>query len=262
MDYNGIKTSLGVTSSLIESAVIAMKTFMKIIKIVTIVTLSLVLLMVLGLFIYTRDSYKPLKAMYDEIELLDLEGIEVIHDFDQISYVVEQPLKNIVIVPGGKVKPESYQYLAVKLALSGYDVTIVKTLFNLAILTPNYGARFLKDGIDNVVIGHSLGGTVGSMFSSNDGRVTEMVFLASYPISNVSDKKVLIITGEFDLVLDIEDVEKSENLLPAGYTVFEITGGNHGQFGWYGPQKGDGTSNISTKAQQDNVIDLILDFIE
>lgn len=200
--------------------------------------------------------------MYDEIELLDLEGIEVIDDFDQISYVVEQPLKNIVIVPGGKVKPQSYQYLAVKLALSGYDVTIVKTLFNLAILTPNYGARFLKEGIDNVVIGHSLGGTVGSMFSSNNDRVTELIFLASYPISTVSDKNVFIITGEFDLVLDIKDVEDSENLLPEGYTLFEIPGGNHAQFGWYGPQKGDGTPVISTKTQQDIIIDLILDFIE
>ena len=135
--------------------------------------------MILGLFIYTRDSYKPLTQMYDEIELLDISGIDVIDDFDQISYVVNQPKKNIIIVPGGKVKPESYQYLAVQLALSGYDVTIVKTVFNLAILTPNYGARFLKDGIDNVVIGHSLGGTVASMFSHNNERVNEMVFLAS-----------------------------------------------------------------------------------
>lgn len=239
-----------------------MKLIIKIIKISSIVIISVVLLAVLGLFIYTRDSYKPLKAMYDEIELLDLEGILVIDDFDQISYVVEQPIKNIIIVPGGKVKPESYQYLAIKLALSGYDVTIVKTIFNLAILTPNYGARFLKEGIDNVVIGHSLGGTVGSMFSSNDVRVTELIFLASYPISDVSDKRVLVITGEFDTILDIEDVEKSENLLPDDYALYEILGGNHAQFGWYGPQRGDGTAVISTKAQQDTLVDLILNFID
>ena len=239
-----------------------MKLIIKIIKISSIVIISVVLLAVLGLFIYTRDSYKPLKAMYDEIESLDLQGILVIDDFDQISYVVEQPIKNIIIVPGGKVKPESYQYLAIKLALSGYDVTIVKTIFNLAILTPNYGARFLKEGIDNVVIGHSLGGTVGSMFSSNDVRVTELIFLASYPISDVSDKRVLVITGEFDTILDIEDVEKSENLLPDDYALYEILRGNDAQFGWYGPQRGDGTAVISTKAQQDTLVDLILNFID
>jgi len=239
-----------------------MKLFMKILKISTIVIVSLVLLLVLGLFIYTRDSYGPLEAMTAEINTLDLDDIEMIDDFDQISYFVDQPKKNIVIVPGGKVKPESYQYVAIKLALSGYDVTIVKTLFNLAIITPNYGARFLKDGIDNVVIGHSLGGTVASMFSHNDDRVSDIIFLASYPISDVSNKNVLILTGEFDTVLDIQDVDNSANLLPQNVVKYEILGGNHAQFGWYGPQSGDGVATIDTKTQQDIIISQIIDFID
>ena len=239
-----------------------MRKTLKILKITMITILSLFLVSILGLFIYTMDSYKPLQEMYDEINLLDLEGIEKINDFDQISYFVNQPKKNIVIIPGGKVKPESYEYLASQLARSGYDVTIVKTLFNLAILTPNYGARFLKDNIENVVIGHSLGGTVGSLFSQGDERISDIVFLASYPISDVSDKEVLIITGEFDFVLDMISLEDSLNLLPEDYVLYEILGGNHAQFGWYGPQKNDGTPTISTKIQQDIIIDQILDFIE
>lgn len=239
-----------------------MKLFMKIFKITTIVLLSLVVLLVLGLFIYTRDSYGPLEAMTEEINTLNLDGIEVIDDLDQISYYVDQPKKNIVIVPGGKVKPESYQYLAVKLALVGYDVTIVKTVFNLAIITPNYGARFLKEGIENVVIGHSLGGTVASMFSHNDERVSDMIFLASYPITDVSNKNVLILTGEFDTVLDINDVNQSASLLPDNVVMYEISGGNHGQFGWYGPQSGDGDATIDTKTQQDIIIAQIIDFID
>ncbi len=239
-----------------------MKLFMKIFKITTIVLLSLVVLLVLGLFIYTRDSYGPLEAMTEEINTLNLDGIEVIDDLDQISYYVDQPKKNIVIVPGGKVKPESYQYLAVKLALAGYDVTIVKTVFNLAIITPNYGARFLKDGIENVVIGHSLGGTVASMFSHNDDRVSDIIFLASYPISDVSDKNVLLITGQFDTVLDIDDVNQSASLLPDDVIMYEITGGNHAQFGWYGPQYLDGEASIDTKTQQDIIVDQIIDFID
>jgi len=238
-----------------------MKKIIKIIKIVLITVVSIFTILVLGLFIYTRDSYGPLDEMYDEIELINLEEIQIIHDFDHISYVVDTPKKNIVIVPGGKVKPESYQYLAVKLALAGYDVTIVKTVFNLAILTPNYGARFIKDGMDNVVIGHSLGGTVASMFSQGDERVTDIIFLASYPISDVSDKRVLVITGEFDLVLDIKDVQDNEGLMPNDYALFEILGGNHAQFGWYGSQKGDGISTISTKTQQDIILEQIIDFI-
>lgn len=239
-----------------------MKLLLKTLKITFIVILSIFVLSILGLFIYTRDSYEPLEAMTDEIDTLDLANIQVINDFDQISYFVEQPKKNIVIVPGGKVKPESYQYLAVKLALSSYDVTIVKTVFNLAIITPNYGARFLKDGIENVVIGHSLGGTVASMFSHNDDRVSDIILLASYPISDVSDKNVLLITGQFDTVLDIDDVNQSASLLPDDVIMYEITGGNHAQFGWYGPQYLDGEASIDTKTQQDIIVDQIIDFID
>lgn len=238
-----------------------MKKVLKALKVTLIALASLCILMVLGLFIYTADSYQPLEEMYEEIDLLDFDGIEVVNDFDQISYMVSNPKKNIVIIPGGKVTPESYQYLALKLALSSYDVTIVKTLFHLAILTPNYGAKFLSDALDNVVIGHSLGGTVASIFSAGDDRVSDLVFLASYPIADVTDKNVLIITGEFDLVLDQTKLEESEALLPSNYVSYEILGGNHAQFGWYGPQKEDGTAEISPKAQQDTIVSEIIDFI-
>lgn len=57
-------------------------------------------------------------------------------------------------------------------------------------------------------------------------------------------------------------LEDSLNLLPEDYVLYEILGGNHAQFGWYGPQKNDGTPTISTKIQQDIITDQILDFIE
>ncbi len=239
-----------------------MRRLKKIFKILIISILSLSLILVFGLFVYTRGSYKALDQMYQEVELLDTLEIAYINDFDQISYLLENPIKNIVIVPGGKVKPESYMYLAINLAAQGYDVTIVKTVFNLAILTPNYGARFLKEDMDNVVIGHSLGGTVASLFSSGIDYVSDIVFLASYPISDVTDKNVLIITAEFDEVLDLEGIESSRALLPEDVFEFEILGGNHAQFGWYGMQKDDGDARITTKEQQDIIIDQIIDFIQ
>lgn len=238
-----------------------MRIFIRITKITLITLISLFTLLVLGLFIYTKDSYSPSEDMIEEINQGSLEGLTLINAFDHISYKVEAPRKNIVIIPGGKVKPESYQYLALFFAYDGYDVTIVKTLFNLAILTPNYGARFLKDDMDNVVIGHSLGGTVGSMISSNDSRVSEIIFLASYPIADVSNKRVLIITAEFDLILDKNNIFDSESLLPEDYVLVDIPGGNHAQFGWYGVQKGDGEALIATKTQQNLIISEVLSFI-
>lgn len=238
-----------------------MRNIVKILKIALFGLSSLVLLMIVGLFLYTRDSYKPLTQMDDEIEQLDQAGIEVIDDFDQISYLVEQPKKNIVIVPGGKVKPDAYRYLAVRLAQAGYDVTIVKTVFDLAILTPNYGERFLRDDLENVVIGHSLGGTVASLFSEGNDLVGEIVFLASYPIADMTDKRALVITGEFDSVLDRNSLQESESLLPEDTVYVEIAGGNHAQFGWYGDQSGDGTATLTIREQQDIVVQTILDFL-
>lgn len=244
-----------------DKSVIIMKKAFKIVKIVAISLVAMLVLLVSGLAIYTSDSYQPLQAMKDEISSIELNDIQVTNDIDQLSYQVATPKKNIIIIPGGKVNPLSYQYLAIQFALADYDVTIVKTLFNLAILTPKYGALFIQDGIDNVVIGHSLGGTVGSIFSHGDERVTDMIFLASYPISDVSDKHVLLMTAENDLVLDRKSLEKSLDLLPLSYVTYDISGGNHGQFGWYGPQKGDGIASISTKAQQDIVIEQSLFFL-
>ena len=233
----------------------------KVIKYILILTLTLFLVVVIGLFIYTSDSYDAQKSMNEEIELYDLSLLTVFEDFDQISYYVDDPNKNIVFIPGGKVNPESYRYLAVKLALTGYDVTIVKPLFNLAILTPNYSKRFLSNEKENVVVGHSLGGTVASLVATNHKNISEIVFLASYPIRDVSSQQVLMITAEFDLVLDKTKVEESKNYLGQSVQFYEIVGGNHAQFGWYGNQKKDGDASISTKTQQDLVVKAILDFI-
>jgi hypothetical protein len=44
--------------------------------------------------------------------------------------------------------------------------------------------------------------------------------------------------------------------------MYEIAGGNHAQFGWYGTQSLDGEATIDTKTQQDIIITQIIDFID
>jgi hypothetical protein len=234
----------------------------KILKRILLTFLVIILAIVIGLKVYTLDASNPSDDMYDAIDLMDTSSLVVEDKFDHISYLVDNPIKNIVFIPGGKVDPNSYAYLAINLALNGYDVTIVKTLFDLAILTPQYGERFLSDTLDNVVIGHSLGGTVASMFSSGNELVDQMIFLASYPYKDVSDKDVLIMTAEFDGLLDLEEVEASKAYLNDEANFIDIAGGNHAQFGWYGEQKGDEEASITIQVQQDLIIDYILDFIE
>jgi hypothetical protein len=50
--------------------------------------------------------------------------------------------------------------------------------------------------------------------------------------------------------------------LPEDTKYIVIEGGNHPQFGYYGPQKGDGKASISLLEQQKITVDEILALIE
>ncbi len=234
----------------------------KIIKRTTIGILSILILMCLVLFIYTLNAYKPSLKMEEAINEIADNDIKVDESFDHITYTISDPFKNIVIIPGGKVYAKSYSYLAYNLALEGYQVTIFKSFFKLAILTPNYATRFLEDDLDNILIGHSLGGTVASMMASENEDITDIIFLASYPIKDITDKNVLLITASNDQILDYKDVENSKSLLPDDTVFMEIAGGNHGYFGFYGDQKNDGSATISNLEQQQIIISEVIKFIE
>jgi len=234
----------------------------KIIKRTTIAILSLFILICLALFIYTLNAYKPSDLMEEELNKILINQIEVDESFDHITYSMSEPTKNIVIIPGGKVYANSYSYIAYNLALEGYQVTIFKSFFKLAILTPNYASGFLENDMDNILIGHSLGGTVASMIAYDNEDVTDIIFLASYPIKNMSDKNVLLMTATNDQILDQQNVEDSKTLLPSDTVFKEIIGGNHGYFGFYGNQKNDGRATISNLEQQQIVIAEVIKFIQ
>lgn len=216
----------------------------------------------IALLIYSRNPYKVLDEMDTNISYLDLTYVTVHEDRDEIRYTVENPIKQIVFIPGGLVEAESYKYLAASLAEAGYNVTIFKAFFHLAIFTPNYASKFLSEDLENVVIGHSLGGVVGSMVASDNDLVDYVILLGSYPIQDLTDKQVLFITAEHDLGMDPVSFDDSLVLVDNETEIFNIEGGNHAQFGWYGPQKGDGEAEISTLEQQLIVVSKILEFIQ
>jgi hypothetical protein len=146
--------------------------------------------------------------------------------------------------------------------MNGYNVTITKPLFNLAILTPNYASKFIDNDLDNVIIGHSLGGVVGSMVANKNNEISTVVLMGSYPIQDLSDKNVLLISAEYDDGMDLAAFEESFKYLNEDAEFFHIEEGNHAQFGWYGPQKGDGEATISTLTQQNIVIDQIIEYLK
>ena len=223
--------------------------------------LILILVLFVALNMYAETSYESLEAMDNAIEELDLSTIEVLESNTAITYTVTNPKMNIIFVPGGLVEPDSYNYLATRLALNGYNVTISKAKFNLAIFQPNKPNRYIDEDLENVIIGHSLGGVVSTMAASGNDEIDKVILLGSYAIKDITDKDTLIITAEHDIAMDQESFTDALQYVNNNVTLYNIEGGNHAQFGWYGEQKGDGTAEMSTITQQDIVVNQILEFL-
>jgi hypothetical protein len=99
-----------------------------------------------------------------------------------------------------------------------------------------------------------------SYAKTHAGKVQGLVFWASYP--SASDDlsstalKGLSTYGSNDQVMNSDSFNATASLLPPGTILQVIQGGNHAQFGSYGPQPGDGTATISGPDQQAQAADL------
>lgn len=162
----------------------------------------------------------------------------------------------LLLYPGGRVDHRSYATLAREIARRGYRVGIMRVPLSLAVFKPRAAAGAMEalPSVDRWVVGgHSLGGVMASSYAASDDRVSGLLLLASYPTEDLSgqDLEVEDVSASLDGVLDTDAWRRSQDLLPpaTGHTVIE--GGNHAQFGDYGPQPGDNTAQI-TAAEQRN----------
>ncbi|MNI57192.1 hypothetical protein D3C73_1122390 [compost metagenome] len=58
-----------------------------------------------------------------------------------------------------------------------------------------------------------------------------------------------------------EKYNEGRSYLPGNTVYSSIEGGNHGQFGSYGPQKGDGVPTITEEEQQARTAQAMLDWL-
>jgi hypothetical protein len=88
---------------------------------------------------------------------------------------------------------------------------------------------------------------------------------ASYPPDSTdlsqTPAQVSSIYASLDGVATIDEVLASSDLLPGETVWVEIIGGNHGQFGWYGPQRGDNPATISREEQQSKIVQATLELL-
>lgn len=180
-----------------------------------------------------------------------------------------EPTLGLILYPGGRVDPRSYAPLAHQIAAQGYLVIIPPMPLNLAVFNPNAAAEIMAaypQTLRWVIGGHSLGGAMAANYvftHPEDTRIVGLLLWASYPAENNPLRErnlpVLSIYGTADM--GRAAIEASPSRLPSATRWVIIEGGNHAQFGWYGPQPGDGTATLSREAQQMQILEATLEFL-
>lgn len=222
----------------------------------------LIVFSIVGVLVWTSNTYKPSSEVFDLVEESDYTKED---DFYVFEPKAESNGKGIVIYPGALVEPLSYGYIANELSKKGYLVAIPEVNLNLSITENNKAEEFIlkNEEIEEWYVGgHSMGGVSATYYAEkNQDIVDGVILLGSYPSESTdlsdNNQKVLSIYAENDGLTSMEDIEESKKNLPKDTVFAEIAGGNHAQFGLYGEQKGDNKAEISPKEQQDEIIDLI-----
>jgi hypothetical protein len=173
-----------------------------------------------------------------------------------------QTSTGFILYPGGLVEAQAYAPAARAIAEAGYLVVVTPMPLNLAVFNSGAAADVIAahpEIMNWAIGGHSLGGSMAASFADqNINYIDGLVLWASYPAesNDLSGKPILVtsIYGTLDGVATPEQVLASEPLLPQETVWVPIEGGNHAQFGWYGPQDGDNPAEISRKEQQNQTV--------
>lgn len=172
-----------------------------------------------------------------------------------------QPDAGFIFYPGGKVDFRAYAPALKLIAAQGYFVVVSPAPLNLAFFDVNAAARIraaYPEIANWFVGGHSLGGVAASSYAAHHPEVRGVVLWASYPADDSLKKNgtnVISIYGTRDGLAGVGTIDESRSLLPADAEFVAIEGGNHAQFGSYGPQDGDNEATISPEEQWSQAAD-------
>lgn len=224
--------------------------------------------LVSSFFIYVSSYYKAGTLALNSLKSDDTVKVE------QNGNILFKPVSNdknigFIFYPGAKVEALSYAPMAKEIASNGYTVVIAKMDFNLAILSPNKADSIISNNKNIktwVIGGHSLGGVMAASYALKNDKIKGLVLMASYPQqkTNLKNRKIEVLSlwGSNDKVADLNKVKGAKSILPSDSEFIEIKGGNHGGFGDYGHQKGDGKAIITNKDQMSYASKCIIDLLE
>ena len=230
-----------------------------------IIFLLVLFFIVISCFLYVNDYYPSDLSVQEYLqkkELVSVIEIEEGYYFDGIGET-----DAMIFYPGAKVEYTAYLPFLYQLAEQGMDCFLVKMPYNLAI--------FGKDKAEGIIdryhyqhwylSGHSLGGAMAASYvSEHIEELDGLILLAAYPTKSLKSDSLSVVSiyGSEDGILNREKLEEGRENMPTDYSEFCIEGGNHAGFGEYGKQKGDGEAKITSKEQQQNTIEIILQMID
>ena len=175
----------------------------------------------------------------------------------------QTPRVGLIFYPGGLVHPDAYAPAARAIAAQGYLVVIPPMPLNLAVIASDRATEVMAAYPDIqrwVVGGHSLGGAMAARYAyQHPDRVAGLVLWAAYPEASASlaDRPLPVVSvyGTRDGLATLDKIEASRPNLPPTTRYTPIEGGNHAQFGDYGPQRGDQPAQVSVEAQRAQVVE-------
>lgn len=230
---------------------------------VLILCVVLILALCYGGYAYVNDYYHSLDVAIDATKSTDTVTVSTLGEDTLCFTPTNEIIAGLIFYPGGKVEYTAYAPLMQKLAQNGFLCILPHVNCNLAILETNAADGYIElfpDVETWYLGGHSLGGTVASMYaSSHASEFDGLILLASYSTKDLSDSglEVFSIYGSNDKVLRMDQYEKNRINLPVDTHQYIIEGGCHAYFGSYGPQAGDGEPSITNDEQLDSTVDYI-----
>ena len=163
----------------------------------------------------------------------------------------------LIFYPGAKVEGTAYLPLLDQLRQTGLTCVLVEMPFHLAIFDADAAEDVMEQFPDIqhwYIAGHSLGGAMASQFAADHpDEIDGLILLGAYLYGDYPPEDTLTVYGSLNQSVE-DEIDYTEN-------VVEIQGGNHAQFGNYGPQKGDAPATISAEEQQARTVEAVAEFI-
>ena len=164
----------------------------------------------------------------------------------------------IIFYTGAKVEAEAYLPLLDQIRQTGVTCILVHMPFRMAIFDADAAEEVIAQFPEIrhwYIAGHSMGGAMASKFAADHpDQVDGLILMGAYIYGDYPDENTLTIYGSLNQSVE-DHIDYTENIV-------EIEGGNHAQFGNYGPQKGDLPATISAQEQQRQTVAAIEAFLE